>query len=112
MKFKPDTKIIIPFEVGGDHGTLAMSIEDVKQFVITRYDDRAAAGYVITHTKSGHGISATFDSVDDASAIALALDIFDWSAFPPSDALKDRAREVLYGFIGRGIGSLWPAVFP
>ena len=108
MKFKPDTTVMIPFKFGGDHGTLAMSLADVRQFVITRYDDRAAAGYVITHTKSGHGISATFDSVDDAMTVARVMDILDWSAFPPSDAIKNLARQVLYRFTDRAIGSLWP----
>ena len=89
-----------------------MSIDGVKQFAITRYDDRAAVGYVITHIESGYGVSATFDCVDNAVTVAMALDIFNWAAVPPSDTLKERAREVLYGFTDRGIGSLWPAVTP
>ena len=106
MQFNQDTTVTVPFKTG-NHRTPAMSLPDLRQFVITRYDDRAGAGYVITHKTSGRGISATFATVDNAWIVARVMDIFDWSAFPPSDELKDRARKALISYTDRGIGSLW-----
>lgn len=108
MQFQQDTTVTIPFKIGGDYRTPAMSLPDMRQFVITRYEDRAGAGYVITHKTSGHGVSATFATVDNAVMVARVMDVFDWSSFPPGDILKGRAREALLSYTDRGIGSLWP----
>lgn len=111
QRFNPNTTVTIPWDTG-DHAVPAMTIEGVSQFVITRYGDRPAGGFVATHIKSGHGVSATFETVDDAVTVARVMDIFDWTTWPPSDELKDRAREALYSYTDRGVGELWPRLAP